>query len=92
MLVLAAVYNCSIGWLKELVPKEKLQKLLSRTIAFIRRLQCASSVAVSDILILEAIDRLLFPERDGNDVYKNEGLTGDSIESGGSFNSIHAMA
>lgn len=91
MLVLAAVYNCRIDWLKELVPRERLQKLLSRTIAFIRRLQYASSVAVSDILILEAIDRALFPERDGNDLYKNEGMTSDSIESGGSFNSIDAM-
>jgi len=88
MLVLAAVYNCNIDWLKELVPRERLQSLLRRTIAFIRRLQHASSVAVSDILILEAIDRELFPEGDGNDFYKNEGLTGDSIASGDSFTSI----
>ncbi|KAG9597367.1 hypothetical protein KCU77_g19803, partial [Aureobasidium melanogenum] len=91
MLVLAAVYNCNIEWLKELVPREKLQGLLRRTIAFIRRLQQASNVAVSDILILEAIDRTLFPESDGNDLYKNEGLTGDSIESVDSFNSIDAI-
>ncbi|KAK6006864.1 hypothetical protein QM012_005872 [Aureobasidium pullulans] len=91
MLVLAAVYNCDIDWLKELVPREKLQSLLRRTITFIRRLQYASSVAVSDILILEAIDRTLFPESDGNDLYKNEGLTGDSIASGDSFNSIDAI-
>jgi hypothetical protein len=87
MLVLAAVYNCKIDWLKELVPREKLQSLLRRTIAFIRRLQHVSSVAVSDVLILEAIDRELFPESDGNDYYRNEGLTGDSIASGESFTS-----
>lgn len=87
MLVLAAVYNCKISWLKELVPREKLQSLLRRTIAFIRRLQYASSVAVSDVLILEAIDRGLFPESDGDDHYRNEGLTGDSITSGDSFHS-----
>ncbi|KAI5204651.1 hypothetical protein AUEXF2481DRAFT_25614 [Aureobasidium subglaciale EXF-2481] len=86
MLVLAAVYNCKIDWLEQLVSKDKLQSLLHRTIAFIRRLQHASSVAVSDILILEAIDRTLFP--DGTDIYKNEGLTGDSLGSGDSFNSI----
>jgi hypothetical protein len=88
MLVLAAVYNCEIDWLKELVPREKLQGLLRRTIAFLRRLQNASSVAKSDILILEEIDRELFPQSDGNDFYKNEGLTGDSIASGDSFTSI----
>lgn len=91
MLVLAAVYSCNIEWLKELVPRDKLQALLRRTIAFIRRLQQASNVAVSDILILEAIDRILFPESEGNDLYKNEGLTGDSIGSVGSFNSVDAI-
>jgi hypothetical protein len=64
MLVLAAVYTCNIVWLKELVPREKLQELLGRTIKFIRRLQYISHVAVSDIKILEAIDRELFPESD----------------------------
>lgn len=91
MLVLAAVYNCKIDWLKQLVPREKLQSLLRRTITFIRRLQYASSVAVSDILILEAIDRALFPESDGDDLYRNEGLTGDSIASGDSFHSVEPI-
>ncbi|THY02741.1 hypothetical protein D6D02_05939 [Aureobasidium pullulans] len=84
MLVLAAVYNCNISWLKELVPKDTLQSLLRRTIGFIRRLQHASNVAKTDVLILEAIDRTMFGRSEGSDIYTNEGCTGDSGES---FNS-----
>lgn len=70
MLVLAAVYNCSIDWLKKLVPRKKLQGLLRHTIAFIRRLQYDCSVTVREILILEAIYGTLFPESNRNDLCK----------------------
>jgi hypothetical protein len=81
MLVLAAVYNCDIDWLKELVPKDKLRRLLRRTITFIRHLQHASSVARSDIVILEEVDRALFGNSDGSNIYQNERHTGDSFSS-----------
>lgn len=81
MLVLSAVYNCKFDWLKELVPKERLQQLLDRTIGFIRRLQHASSVAKTDVMILETIDRTLFPGKDGSNIYENEHHTGDSFTS-----------
>ena len=83
MLVLAAVYNCNIDWLKNMVPGVKLQYLLRRTIKFIRRLQYASSIAKSDIMILEAVERKLFPNSNGDNhgVYETEHHTGESFTS-----------
>ncbi len=58
MLVLSAVYNSD--YTKHLVPAEKLKRLLTRTIKFLRDLAPISPTCSIDCNILEAIERTLF--------------------------------
>lgn len=58
MLVLSATYHN--GSLKKLVPAERFQALLERTIKFLRRLGPISPTCAIDCSILEKIHRRLF--------------------------------
>lgn len=72
MLVLTATYYNS--WLQGLVDRDKLQRLLERTIRFLRKLSPISPTCGHDCQILEKISKLLFgkvPE-DAKHMYRNE--------------------
>ena len=73
MLVLSAThYN---KWLKTLVPVDRFQRLLERTIGFLRRLAPISPTCAHDCAILEKVTRLLFGvQADVKHVYRNEGV------------------
>lgn len=58
MLVLSATY---VSWLGYMVPKEELRRLLTRTIAFLRRLEPISKTCARDAQILQAIHAVIFP-------------------------------
>ena len=68
MLVLAATFNTKT--LKQLVPEDRFQRLLERTISFLRRLSPISPTCHNDCLILEKINRHLFGAP--SEVYHNE--------------------
>ena len=72
MLVLAAAFNTP--YLRTLVDKERFQRLLGRTITFLRKLSPISPTCYNDCGILEGISRLLFPTTtaDAKGLYRNE--------------------
>lgn len=73
MLVLSATFNTL--YLKSLVPEEDFQRLLERTISFLRRLGPISPTCHTDCIILEKISRSLFGvAEDQKHVYRNEGI------------------
>ena len=72
MLVLsAAYYNPVLG---QLVPAERFQRLLQRTIKFLRRLTAISPTCTFDCSILERISKLLFGKvpTEQEHMYKSE--------------------
>lgn len=73
MLVLAASFHNR--YLKTLVPRDRFQALIERTINFLRRLAPISPTCYHDCGILERISRLLFaaPTADAKMIYRNEG-------------------
>lgn len=56
MLVLAATYRSHLSYL---VPFEELQRLLERTITFLRRLRDISKTLEHDCMILEAVNQVI---------------------------------
>lgn len=73
MLVLSATYYNN--YLKKLVPPERFQRLLERTISFLRRLAPISPTCNIDCGILEKIHRQLFDiPQDVKHFYRNEGV------------------
>ena len=75
MLVLSAAYNRLS--LNKLVPMERFQGLLRRTIGFLRRLGPISPTCAIDCQILEKIHRTLFGVPDDakqDQTYLNEGI------------------
>lgn len=78
MLVLSATYACKTKWLSALVPREKLESLLRRTIDFLRRLNQISKTAVKDIEILEGLEEKLFGQGGGEmDISREEAYSSD---------------
>jgi len=73
MLVMSATYWNR--YLKKLVPADRFQVLLQRTITFLRRLGPISPTCTVDCSILEKLQRQLFgiPPH-ARDVYRNEGI------------------
>lgn len=73
MLVLSATYYNN--YLNKLVPPERFQMLLERTISFLRRLGAISPTCSIDCGILEKIHRQLFGiPQDAKHFYRNEGV------------------
>ena len=73
MLVLSATYYNQ--WLRTLVPTERFEYLLKRTISFLRPLAFNSPTCAIDCQILERIDGLIFGiPPDEKHVYRNEGI------------------
>ncbi|KAK4981821.1 hypothetical protein LTR66_009681 [Elasticomyces elasticus] len=58
MLVLAATYQSS---LHHMVPREKLERLLHRTISFLRELVPISATALRDASVLDTVRNICFP-------------------------------
>lgn len=58
MLVLSAVWQT--GLLRELIDKDRFQRLLTRTIGFLRKHVAISATCQQDCAILEGIQRVLF--------------------------------
>lgn len=58
MLILAAAYNSQIPWVNALVPQEKFEALLTRTINFLRKLWNISETIKEDIGHLEKLQQL----------------------------------
>ena len=58
MLVLSTVWQN--GSLRELIDKDRFQKLLARTIGFLCKLSTISPTCQQDCAILEGIQRVLF--------------------------------
>ncbi len=86
MLVLSATYYSS--YLNFLVSdqKDRFQRLLSRTIKFLKRLSAISPTCAVDYAILENIQKALFhvpPEE--RHIYRNEGITEGMTSADGSF-------
>ena len=73
MLVLSATfYNKSLNYL---VPQERFEKLMGRTIKFLRRLSPISPTCAADCGILEKFSNILFGVPDDvKHVYYNEGV------------------
>jgi len=71
MLVLSAACTSGIPWLCDLIPKDKLKELISRTVRFLARLRYTSNTARTDIEILQAIQKHLFNSYD--DVLRGDG-------------------
>lgn len=74
MLVLAATHqHKSLMFLKRAVNTEKFQRLLERTIKFLRRLAPISPTCALDCGILEKFNHTIFPPASEHPmVYKNE--------------------
>ena len=60
MLVLSATYKSTSPDLSKLIPRERLEELFDRTITFLRRLMPLSESLEQDVIILEALRKLLF--------------------------------
>ena len=60
MLVLSATYKSTSPDLSKLIPRERLEELFDRTITFLRRLMPLSESLEQDVMILEALRKLLF--------------------------------
>lgn len=73
MLVLAAAFHNK--YLNQLVDKARFQRLIERTINFLRKLTPISPTCWHDCGILERISRMLFatPTADEKMIYRNEG-------------------
>ena len=74
MLVLSATYHNK--YLKVLIDQERFQKLLTRTIGFLRRLGPISPTCAIDCAILEKINKALFgvaqQYKNPNEIYSKE--------------------
>jgi hypothetical protein len=89
MLVLSATHESD--YLCKLVPREKFQKLMARTIKFLRRLAPISETCRLDCGILEKFNKTIFgiEDYDMQEVYRNEGVESEEVhktESAGSVN------
>lgn len=70
MLVLSAAYYTP--WLKAFVDTDRFEKLLSRTVTFLRRLARISPTCAIDCQILEKVSLCIFGAGDQKHVYHNE--------------------
>jgi hypothetical protein len=80
MLVLSAAHESD--YLRQLVPREKFQALMVRTIKFLRRLAPISETCRLDCGILEKFNKTIFgiEGRDMQDVYRNEGVESEEFQ------------
>ncbi|SMR53960.1 unnamed protein product [Zymoseptoria tritici ST99CH_1E4] len=94
MLVLSATYESQ--YLTQLVPREKFQYLMARTIKFLRGLAPISETCKLDCGILEKFNKTIFgiEDHDMQEVYRNEGVESEEVhktESVGSGNNSFSM-
>lgn len=84
MLVLAATYHNR--YMKSLVKKDDFQRLLERTIEFLRKLCPISPTCKHDCSILEKVHKLLFGiPPDAKHLYRNEGMIPEALSASNSF-------